>query len=114
MLASGVSGVTDSESVCVCGHTAHWHAGDGTGDCEGVNIAAPGSHVPCECAKFTVRNEADVQVDVNIVLDTLLTAQRLSEAAYQRHGEAGEYVVIDFALDAVKRLRADAVRGVTS
>ena len=109
------------DMVCVCGHTAHWHSFDGKGDCEGIhvacegeNIVAPESFVPCECEKFTERREtADVQADVNIVLDTLLTAQRLSEAMYQRYGDAGRYVVIDFALDAVKRLREDAVRGVT-
>lgn len=40
------------DALCACGHTAHWHANDGRGDCEGVNVAAPGSFVPCECEKF--------------------------------------------------------------
>lgn len=43
------------------------------------------------------RDQADVQADVNLILDTLLTAHSQNEA-----------LVIDFALDAVKRLRKDA------
>jgi hypothetical protein len=41
-------------ALCECGHAAYWHAYDGKGDCEGSNIAAPGSFVPCECERFAL------------------------------------------------------------
>jgi hypothetical protein len=49
---------SSTASVCVCGHTVYWHSHDGAGDCEGVNLAAPGSFVPCECEKFAEGNYA--------------------------------------------------------
>jgi hypothetical protein len=26
--------MTDDQSLCVCGHTAHWHAENGSAECE--------------------------------------------------------------------------------
>jgi hypothetical protein len=40
--------------ICVCGHSAHWHAGVGTpGDPSGAVIQGAGECEDCDCSRFT-------------------------------------------------------------
>lgn len=58
----------------------------------------------------TGRSEQDVQADVNVILDTLLKTHDFVERIVAAPGWAGGPApVVDFALDAVKRLRKDAL-----